>query len=101
MKECTTSVKLYEPRSALVGDLEFYDNLLNHWIQRTDSFVYEVGDIKQCMHVINGLSHDTNWRSGIKYDSNGQARCVYGFKLKTKKSFDFATMFDGFGQIID
>ncbi|CAG97940.1 S-adenosylmethionine-dependent methyltransferase [Kluyveromyces lactis] len=96
VKECTTSVKLYEPRLALVADLEFYDNLLQYWIPRTESFVYEVGDMKQCQHVINGLSHNTSWKTGIKYDSNDKPRCVYGYLANPESTIDYVKIFDSF-----
>ncbi|CDO95492.1 unnamed protein product [Kluyveromyces dobzhanskii CBS 2104] len=96
VKECTTSVKMYEPRLALVADMEFYDNLVKHWIHRTESFVYEVGDIRQCQHVVNGLSHSNQWVTGIKYDSNNKARCVYGYQTASASGVDYGKIFSSF-----
>lgn len=96
--ECTTSVKMYEPRSALIGNLEFYQNLVEYWVKegRTDSFVYEVGSIEQCNYVMNAIDETVNekWHVGVKYDSNNQARCVYGYLAEGKK--DYHSMFERF-----
>lgn len=99
-KDCTTSVKLYEPKQALIGDLEFYDNLNKFWIGRTDSFVYEVGDISQCSHVLGYLSSSQDWEVGMKFDSNNKVRCIYGYRLSNTKNFDYRSIFRGFGKIM-
>lgn len=101
VKDTATSVKLYEPRLALVGDKEFYKNLVCQWLQRTNSFVYEIGDMDQCNFVKSAVQDSPrlrrSWSLGLKTDSNGKPRVIYGFK----KSFDnLRELFHGFGEVI-
>ncbi|AET38775.1 S-adenosylmethionine-dependent methyltransferase Ecym_3282 [Eremothecium cymbalariae DBVPG len=98
-RDCTRSVRMYEPKLALISDLQFYDNLINSWLARTDAFVYEIGDLKQCEHVIHRISSEpslkVNWHAGCRYDSGGNARVVYGYRRKAR--LDLATIFKDFG----
>lgn len=98
--EVEESVKRYEPHLALIGDLEFYENLVERWLPHINSFVYELGSFKQFHYVKSKIaSHNTNhpkdkWGVGIKFDSNGQLRCVFGFNMKMKP------IFQDYGQLI-
>lgn len=76
------SVKLFEPHLALVGDKEFYANLLNTWIPHINSFIYEIGDESQYRYVKDGLAHNREWTVGLFTDSNEKPRCVYGYRKK-------------------
>lgn len=93
------SVKRFEPHLALIGDLEFYENLINVWLPYINSFVYELGSwgqmdyIKKQIIKINQMNKDP-WKLGIKFDSNNKLRCVYGFKMK------MTYIFQHFGQLI-
>ncbi|CAI4036042.1 hypothetical protein SMKI_14G2570 [Saccharomyces mikatae IFO 1815] len=90
IRDVTTSVKLFEPRLALIGELECYENLVDHWLSKTNSFFYEIGDFDQFSYVQNRIKDDSNlsriWSVGLKYDSNGNPRVVYGFKATPKGS---------------
>lgn len=98
--EVEDSVKRYEPHLALIGDLEFYENLVEKWLPHINSFVYELGSFKQFHYVKSKIvSHNKThpndkWGLGIKFDSNGQLRCVFGFKLIMKN------IFQNYGQLI-
>ncbi|KAK5773983.1 hypothetical protein RI543_004740 [Arxiozyma heterogenica] len=87
------SVKNYEPHLALIGDLEFYQNLILLWLPHINSFVYELGSYKQYLYVKEELSKwnqkssNEKWSLGIKFDSNGKLRCVYGYTTKMKPIF--------------
>lgn len=102
MKETNISVKLYEPKIALIGDKEFYQNLVSTWLSKVDSFVYEVGDITQCHFVKNRIKDDVElskmWSVGYKFDSNGKPRVIYGFKNGRLKNLPL--VFKDFGQIM-
>ncbi|CAL9727814.1 mitochondrial MRF1 N(5)-glutamine methyltransferase Mtq1p [Monosporozyma unispora] len=94
------SVKRYEPHLALVGDLEFYENLIQIWLPHINSFVYELGSYKQFNYVKEEIiKHNNNFPNnkfglGMKFDSNGQIRCVFGFNEKIK------SIFQNYGQLI-
>ncbi|CCC71188.1 hypothetical protein NCAS_0G03010 [Naumovozyma castellii] len=103
-KEVAISVKLFEPRLALVADLDFYENLIDQWLLKNgnvESFVYELGSLVQFNYVKYRIkSHPllkTYWNVGLKFDSNGKPRCVYGFK--TSNSF-CKEIFKNFGSLI-
>lgn len=74
------SVRQYEPKLALVGDLEFYTALVNSILLPSKSkvFVFELGYIHQAKHVQN-LLKDSEWTCDLLYDSAGNIRCVYGW----------------------
>lgn len=94
------SVRIYEPHLALIGDLQFYQNLISVWLPNINSFVYELGSYKQYNYVKNGILKwnrkypNQIWSLGIKFDSNGKLRCVYGYTNKMK------SIFQDYGQII-
>lgn len=73
------SVRLYEPRLALIADKEFYKNLVDVWSQHTNSFVYEIGDSSQYEYVKQALDPSV-WSVGLHIDSNGCPRAVYGYR---------------------
>ncbi|KAI8385491.1 N-6 Adenine-specific DNA methylases signature [Nakaseomyces glabratus] len=73
------SVRLYEPRLALIADKEFYKNLVDVWSQHTNSFVYEIGDSSQYEYVKEALDPSI-WSVGLHIDSNGCPRAVYGYR---------------------
>ncbi|KAL3230114.1 Mitochondrial MRF1 N(5)-glutamine methyltransferase MTQ1 [Nakaseomyces bracarensis] len=75
----TKSVKLFEPHLALIGDKEFYDNLLAKWLPNTNSFIYEIGDESQFRYVKDRLENK-EWTVDLFIDSNGKPRCVYGYR---------------------
>ncbi|SCU84615.1 LAMI_0C08196g1_1 [Lachancea mirantina] len=101
-KDSRASVRVFEPRLALIGNLEFYQNLIQHWLPRVDAFVYEIGDISQAKYIIAQISksplHARLWSVGIRSDLNDLPRVVYGFR-KESKNFDKANMFCGFGRL--
>ncbi|KAH3901307.1 S-adenosylmethionine-dependent methyltransferase SCDLUD_002798 [Saccharomycodes ludwigii] len=96
------SVRCYEPKLALYGNLIFYQNLIDKWINRTDSFIYEVGDMNQVQFLYQKLktlnSKDT-WKVGFAKDSNDQVRCVYGYKSNNTR-LPMNHIFEKFGQIL-
>ncbi|QLQ78954.1 hypothetical protein HG537_0B03010 [Torulaspora globosa] len=96
VRDVTTSVKMYEPRLALVADKEFYTNLCDVWLRHTRSFVYEIGDISQAHFVADRISA-TTWSVGIRRDSNGKPRVVYGFKTD---DVQLNKLYDGFGYLV-
>ncbi|QLG72538.1 hypothetical protein HG535_0D02460 [Zygotorulaspora mrakii] len=105
VKETSRSVKIHEPRLALVGDKEFYQNLIEHWLPKINSFVYEIGDINQADFVHNAIINDTElntvWSTGVKRDANGNPRVLYGFRKngKNNTSFKYHELFDNFGKL--
>lgn len=102
VRDVRSSVKLYEPKLALVGNMEFYINLVNFWLMRTNSFVYEIGRIEQFEyvkdHIVNHPELNKNWAVGLRFDSSGKPRCVYGFNIHTDK-LDMKRIFKHFGQL--
>ncbi|AMD21535.1 HFL321Cp [Eremothecium sinecaudum] len=99
---CTTSVRRYEPKLALIADKEFYANLVDSWLQRTDSFVYEVGQLEQCEYVLSKVEGHPDisdaWRVGFREDANGKTRVVYGYRRNSKRPLE--AIFKGFGRIM-
>lgn len=85
-----------------MGELECYINLVNYWLPKTDSFFYEIGDVEQFNYVERRIKEDSYlsriWSIGLKYDSNGKARVVYGFKA-TPKGRILHQIFASFGTI--
>ncbi|CEP62146.1 S-adenosylmethionine-dependent methyltransferase LALA0_S04e08878g [Lachancea lanzarotensis] len=102
VKETSTSVKLYEPKLALLGSFEFYENLVKTWLSKTDAFVYEVGELSQCTYVQNKIAQDSIlsklWRVGFKFDSNHRIRVVYGYK-QANTTVDWSKIFQDFGEL--
>ncbi|AAS51664.1 ADL256Wp [Eremothecium gossypii ATCC 10895] len=100
-RECTRSVCRYEPQLALAGDLEFYDNLVDVWLARTDSFVYEVGYAEQSRHVLARIAADPAlrgvWRVGFREDARGQPRVVYGYRTAAA---GLDAVFEGYGRLM-
>lgn len=74
------SVKRFEPALALVGDLEFYDALVDNYVvpYAVRAFVFEVGGIKQVEHVEKRVEKD--YECVRYYDSAGNIRCVVGWR---------------------
>lgn len=97
IKDVRSSVRMYEPKLALIGNLEFYSNLCNFWVRKNliDSFVYEIGNLEQALHVQKNLRK--NWISGITYDSDNKPRCVFGYNNET--DIDYSTIFNHFEHI--
>ncbi|SMN18632.1 similar to Saccharomyces cerevisiae YNL063W MTQ1 S-adenosylmethionine-dependent methyltransferase [Maudiozyma saulgeensis] len=79
IKDVRSSVRMYEPKLALLGNLEFYHNLIETWIKfdLIESFVYELGDLSQVTYVQQNVP--SNWITGVTYDSNSKPRCVFGY----------------------
>lgn len=100
VRETAPAVKLYEPRLALVGDKEFYANLVDTWLKRVNvrAFAYEVGDSDQCEYVVARVRASTEladrWSVGTRRDAAGKPRLVYGFRGQ-----QFAQALDGFGEL--
>lgn len=84
VRETALSVRMFEPKLALVGDMEFYANLVDRWLNCIESFVYEVGDSRQIEYVVRRITADeglrSEWCVGHKSDSSGRPRVVYGFR---------------------
>ncbi|AGO11534.1 AaceriADL256Wp [[Ashbya] aceris (nom. inval.)] len=101
MRDCTHSVRKYEPMLALVGDMEFYDNLVDVWLARTDSFVYEVGSAEQSHQVLARITANAAlrgaWRVGFREDAREQPRVVYGYR-RAAPGMD--AVFDGYGRLM-
>ena len=108
VKEVRSSVRAYEPSLALLGDIEFYRDLVDRWIAGgyINSFVYELGSLEQFKYVRKRVVENPElcdlWSIGIRHDSNGKPRCVYGFKGTNSSglNIDFAELFSGFGRLV-
>ncbi|ODV94202.1 hypothetical protein PACTADRAFT_51081 [Pachysolen tannophilus NRRL Y-2460] len=78
------SVIKYEPRLALVGNLEVYKSLLDNFVfnnKSCKSFIFEVGNKKQIEFVRDYiLFKKFSWNVGYRIDSNGQYRNVVGWQ---------------------
>ncbi|CAI4050120.1 S-adenosylmethionine-dependent methyltransferase SKDI_14G2600 [Saccharomyces kudriavzevii IFO 1802] len=102
-RDVKPSVRLFEPKLALVGELECYQDLVDHWLSKTDSFFYEIGDTDQFDYVERRIKDDFKlrqiWSIGLKYDSNGKPRVVYGFK-NTSKGGILLQILPSFGTIM-
>lgn len=84
------SVRLHEPSLALVGDIKFYEALLQNVLLplKANCFVFEVGYAKQALFVKNYLqTHSTEWNCGIMKDSSDKIRCVAGFQSHSEFGF--------------
>lgn len=72
------SVQLYEPELALIGDLEFYDQLVRLVeLANASWYVFEVGYQQQANRVMELMD---NWKIDTWSDSRGHLRCVVGEK---------------------
>lgn len=80
-QETEESVRLYEPKLALVGGVEFYKALIENVVfpSKAKGFIFELGDLEQAKYTQSLLGED--WKSKIYKDSNDKIRCVYGWKL--------------------
>lgn len=94
IKDVRSSVRSYEPKLALVADLEFYENLVDVWIKHNliESFVYELGDAEQAKYVKENVP--AGWEVGARYDSDKRIRCVYGYN--TASSHNYKKLFERF-----
>lgn len=74
------SVRLYEPKIALEGNLEFYTAIFNH-ANKYDAkaVVLEVGSVEQIEHAAK-LAKDKNWTVGSMHDSSGIPRLALLWK---------------------
>ena len=82
------SVRLYEPRLALVGDVEFYTHLINNVVLPLSAkgFVFELGYVHQACAVRQAL--DSNlWGVGTTNDSATKLRCVVGWRKGESLTF--------------
>lgn len=77
------SVRLYEPRLALVGHLEFYHALVDNIVHalQCSGIVFELGYEEQAQATAEKLG--TAWLCGRYNDSAGRLRCVVGWKKDT------------------
>lgn len=94
VRDARASVRFYEPRLALVGDKEFYENLVRVWLSRTRAFVYEVGSEDQCAYVKKHAGKE--WIVGTRKDARGEARVVYGYR---DGDSEFARVFKGYDNL--
>lgn len=83
------SVRLFEPKLALVGDKEFYAAIFNHAVNlQAQALVCEVGDQTQIDHMFNLARQensktsleDSTWQYGSMCDSSGNSRVVLLWK---------------------
>lgn len=86
------SVRLYEPRTALIGNLEFYQALIKNLVipSQCKAFVFEVGYAEQVeftSSILKKLDSNVNWRTGSFHDSAGNIRAVVGWKANTEFEF--------------
>ncbi|QPG76633.1 hypothetical protein FOA43_004025 [Brettanomyces nanus] len=73
------SVLHYEPWSALVGNLEFYESLCKIIPAiHAESFIFELGYRQQALAVRKNLPD--SWFCGVKHDSSGRIRNVVGWR---------------------
>lgn len=74
------SVKLYEPRMALVGHLEFYKALIENVVKplQCNAFVFELGYEDQADYT--KLLLQSGWKTATWKDSAGNLRCIYGWR---------------------
>ena len=90
------SVRLYEPKLALVGDGEFYYALLQNIVIQSaaEGFIFEVGYKDQADFVNTEVQKNLNsWKVGIMKDGALKVRCVLGWKEDGK--------FDIFNKLCD
>ncbi|CAB4252545.1 similar to Saccharomyces cerevisiae YNL063W MTQ1 S-adenosylmethionine-dependent methyltransferase [Maudiozyma barnettii] len=94
INDVRSSVRMYEPKLALLGNLEFYKNLCFTWIKLDliESFVYEIGELSQASYVQQNVPH--TWVTGVTYDSNNKPRCIFGYNKTT--STNYSTIFNNF-----
>lgn len=83
-KDTEDSVKLYEPRLALIGDVEFYKALIDNIVlpSNAQAFVFELGTEKQLFYTKELLENE--WETEALNDSSGNLRCVYGWKKNSR-----------------
>lgn len=74
------SVKLYEPKMALVGHLEFYKALVHNVLEplQSNAFVFELGYKDQAEYT--KLLLQPEWETAEWKDSAGNLRCIYGWR---------------------
>lgn len=83
--EVEESVLKYEPREALLGDLEFYEALCENILLKNNSFngfIFELGYNSQVIKV-RELLNPKIWSIGIRNDINGKLRNVIGWKKQS------------------
>lgn len=83
--EVEKSVLEYEPREALLGELEFYDALCTQILVPNNafkSFIFELGYLAQAKRVRESLS--PSWIVGMRSDHSGNLRNVLGWQRDTK-----------------
>lgn len=86
--EVEESVLKYEPREALVGNLEFYEALSENLINKNQSiegFIFELGYESQA-DIVRKCIPKTIWEVGIRFGSNENIRNVIGYKHDSRFS---------------
>ncbi|KAG0680838.1 hypothetical protein C6P40_004098 [Pichia californica] len=81
------SVLKFEPKEALLGDIEFYDALCTKILQKNNSFkgfIFELGYIHQAEIVNKLLNNNQSWKIGIRNDQSGNLRNVIGWKVDSE-----------------
>lgn len=78
------SVRLYEPRLALIGDTEFYTALVENVVKTSDAdgFIFELAEENQYKSTVESLG--SGWTTATFNDSNGNMRCVFGYKNNSR-----------------
>lgn len=78
------SVRMYEPRLALVGHVEFYSALMTNLVLPLEcsGFVFELGYEEQ-VEAVARMAPD-GWKTGRYYDSAGRLRCVVGWRERSR-----------------
>lgn len=91
------SVRLYEPRMALVGHLEFYRALVLNYVipLKCRGLVFELGYEDQVQETIVNLP--PNWSHGRYFDLTGNLRCVIawenGSSMELLKNLVYSNLF--------
>lgn len=80
-KDTEESVRIYEPKLALIGDTEFYKALIENVVKPSgaDGFIFELAEENQVQTTKKLLN--SNWKVTTFTDSNGKLRCVFGYKV--------------------
>lgn len=80
--EVEPSVRRFEPKLALVGNLEFYEALMQNVVipSQCNAFVFELGYEEQYLYT-SSLLDEESWNTKRYFDSAGKLRCVVGWKV--------------------
>ncbi|CCE62466.1 hypothetical protein TPHA_0C03130 [Tetrapisispora phaffii CBS 4417] len=104
IRHTSKSVRFFEPKLALIGNEEFYENLVDIWLSNINSFIYEVGNQEQIDLVKKLVSKNRHivgdWVVDQKNDSNRQPRLVFGYRnTSSDKCQLLKHIFDNFSKL--